>query len=88
MNPFVLLLAVLACPFLSRAGLDYAPVELSFTASRELPWRAFVATAVFTQGERRVEVDAFWETGSGRNCLTKMQSRGATMTASLPGSEA
>jgi hypothetical protein len=36
---------------------------MSFTTSREQNWREFVATAVFAQGDRRVEVDAFWDGG-------------------------
>jgi hypothetical protein len=64
----VVLLTVHASPLAAESSpaaqpVRHAPWELSFTTSRERNWREFVATAVFTQGDRRVEVDAFWDGG-------------------------
>jgi hypothetical protein len=64
----VVLLTVHASPLAAESSpaaqpVQHAPWEMSFTTSREQNWREFVATAVFTQGDRRVEVDAFWDGG-------------------------
>lgn len=41
----------------------HTPVETTFIASTDHSWRDFPITATFTQGERRIETDAFWDGG-------------------------
>jgi hypothetical protein len=67
---FPVCLLPLAIPLCAQSGppepvaaSQHEPVALTFTASREHPWRTFPVQAIFTQGARRLELDAFWDGG-------------------------
>ncbi len=46
-------------------AVQWSPVELSFTASQPLAWRTFPLQVIFTQGQHKLELDAYWDGGKG-----------------------
>lgn len=45
------------------SATQWSPVELSFSASQPLAWRAFPLQVIFTMGQTKVQLDAYWDGG-------------------------
>jgi enterochelin esterase-like enzyme len=46
------------------SATQWSPIELSFTASQPLAWRAFPLQVTFAQGQQKLQLDAYWDGGN------------------------